>query len=174
MHKTTGLILPLAISLASLPACSTPEQRSEASQSAAPVEIRATAVPAAAPAPVVTTATATPAKVETRNPATLVDRYTVMPGDTLGGIAARQDVYGDARLWPLLYRANVSQIGPGGLIFPNQVLTVDRKYSQEDVRAITSRPKAANAAVAAVAEKPAVEPLPVTTAAATSTCPSCC
>lgn len=172
MHKTTGLILPLAISLASLPACSTPEQRSEASQSAAPVEIRATAVPAAAPAPVVTTATATPAKVETRNPATLVDRYTVMPGDTLGGIAARQDVYGDARLWPLLYRANVSQIGPGGLIFPNQVLTVDRKYSQEDVRAITSRPKAANAAVAAVAEKPAVEPLPVTTAAATSTAAS--
>ena len=172
MHKTTGLILPLAISLTSLPACSTPEQRSEASQSAAPVEIRATAVPAAAPAPVVTTAAATPAKVETRNPATLVDRYTVMPGDTLGGIAARQDVYGDARLWPLLYRANVSQIGPGGLIFPNQVLTVDRKYSQEDVRAITSRPKAANAAVAAVSEKPAVEPLPVTTAAATSTAAS--
>ena len=172
MHKTTGLILPLAISLASLPACSTPEQRSEASQSVAPVEIRATAVPAAAPAPVVTTASATPAKVETRNPATLVDRYTVMPGDTLGGIAARQDVYGDARLWPLLYRANVSQIGPGGLIFPNQVLTVDRKYSQEDVRAITSRPKAANAAVAAVSEKPAVEPLPVTTAAATSTAAS--
>ncbi len=170
MHKTTGLLLPLAIGLASFPACSTTEQRAEASQSAAPIEIRTTAVPAAAPASEVTTAAATPpAKVDTRNPVTLVDRYTVMPGDTLGGIAARQDVYNDARLWPLLYRANVSQIGPGGLIFPNQVLTVDRKYSQEDVRAITSRPKTENAALAAVAEKPAVEPLPVTTAAATST-----
>ena len=171
MHKTTGLILPLAISLASLPACSTTEQRAEASQSAAPVEVRAT-VPAATPAPNVTTAAVTPAKVDTKNPVTLVDRYTVMPGDTLGGIAARQDVYGDARLWPLLYRANVSQIGPGGLIFPNQVLIVDRKYSPEDVRAITSRPKAANAPAAAIAEKPAGEPLPVTTAAAASTAAS--
>lgn len=168
MHKTTGILLPLAIGLASLPACSTPEQRADASQSAAPVEVRATASAPVASAPVVTTAAAIPAKVDTRNPATLVDRYTVMPGDTLGGIAARQDVYGDARLWPLLYRANVSLIGPGGLIFPNQVLTVDRKYSQEDVKAITGRPKAANAPVAAIATKPAVEPSPVTTAATAS------
>jgi hypothetical protein len=164
MHKPTGLLLPLAISLASFPACSTTEQRAEASQSAAPVEVRATAIPAAAPAPEVTTAGAIPAKVATNNPATLVDRYTVMAGDTLGGIAARQDVYGDARLWPLLYRANVSQIGPDGLIFPNQVLTVDRKYTQEDVRAITGRAKAANAPIAAIAAKPAVEPQAVATA----------
>ena len=166
MHKTTGLLLPLAISLASLPACSTTEQRAEASQSAAPVEVRATAIPAAAPAPAVTTATAIPAKATT-NPATLVDRYTVMPGDTLGGIAARQDVYNDARLWPLLYRANVSQIGPAGLIFPKQELIIDRKYTPEDVKELTGRPKAASTPVAAAA-KPAVEPQPVATATATT------
>ncbi|MFZ1901060.1 MAG: LysM peptidoglycan-binding domain-containing protein [Azonexus sp.] len=160
--------MPLAISLASLPACSTTEQRAEASQSAAPVEVRATAIPAAAPAPEVTTAGAIPAKVATNNPATLVDRYTVMPGDTLSGIAARQDVYNDARLWPLLYRANVSQIGPGGLIFPNQTLFVDRKYTREDVKELTGRPKAAITPAAAAA-KPAVEPQPVVTATAPAT-----
>ena len=166
MHKTAGLILPLAIGLASLPACSTAEQRAEASQSVTS-EVSATAS-AAAPAPAVTAAAAEPAKVDTKHPVALVDRYTVMPGDTLGGIAARQDVYGDARLWPLLYRANVSQTGPGGLIFPNQVLVVDRKYTQDDVRAITSRPKAMNAPETA-STKPAVEPPPVATAAAAST-----
>ena len=171
MYKTSGLLLPLVIGLASFPACSSTEQRAEASQSAAPVEIRTTAIPAAAPAPEVTTAAAIPAKVDTTNPVTLVDRYTVMPGDTLGGIAARQDVYNDARLWPLLYRANVNQIGPDGLIFPNQVLTVDRRYTQEDVRAITGRAKAANAPVASIAARPAVEP-PVTTTAAPSTAAS--
>lgn len=170
MHRTTGLILPLAISLASLPACGIAEQRAEASQSAAPIEVRATA-PTAAPAPAVTTAAATPAKVDSKNPVTLVDRYTVMQGDTLGGIAARQDVYGDARLWPLLYRANVSQIGPGGLIFPNQVLIVDRQYTPEDVMELTGRPKAASTP-AATSAKPAGEPQPVATASAPSTATS--
>jgi LysM repeat protein len=168
MHKTTGLILPLAITLASLPACGTVDQRADASQSAAPVEVRAT-TPAAAPTPPEADASATPAKVDTKKlPVALVDRYTVMPGDTLGSIAARQDVYGDARLWPLLYRANVSQIGPGGLIFPKQELIVDRKYTPDDVKELTSRPKTASAPAAAAA-KPAVEPQPVATATAPST-----
>jgi hypothetical protein len=168
MHKTTGFILPLAIGLASLPACGTTEQRADASQSVAPVEVR-TIAPAAAPASAGTDASATPAKVDTKKfPVALVDRYTVMPGDTLGSIAARQDVYGDARLWPLLYRANVSQVGPDGLIFPKQELIVDRKYTPEDVKELTGRPKAASAPAVAAA-KPAVEPQPVATATAPST-----
>jgi 5'-nucleotidase len=47
--------------------------------------------------------------------------YTVQPGDTLSGIAAR--VYGDANRWPAIYDANRSVIGANpSLIVPGQVL----------------------------------------------------
>ncbi len=171
MPKTMGFILPFAISLATLPACAIAEQRVDTSQSATPVEAREPA-PAAAPVPGGADVSAAPAKIDTNKlPVALVDRYTVMPGDTLGSIAARQDVYGDALLWPLLYRANVGQIGPGGLIFPKQVLIVDRKYTPEDVKELTGRPKAASTPAAAPA-KPAGEPQPVATASAPSTAKS--
>jgi len=167
MKKTAVFALSVATTLASLPAFGATEQRAEDSP-AAPVEVRA-AAPVAAPAPTGTDASTATAKVDSEKlPVILVDRYTVMPGDTLGGIAARQDVYNDARLWPLLYRANVSQIGPGGLIFPNQTLFVDRKYTREDVKELTGRPKAAITPAAAAA-KPAVEPQPVVTATAPAT-----
>jgi LysM repeat protein len=162
MHKTSGFILPLAIiSLASLQGCSTAEQRAEV-ESIKPVAVKQAPVEAGA-----TASAASPAQVDISNLPAPVDRYTVMPGDTLGGIAARQEVYGDARLWPLLYRANISQIGPGGLIYPKQVLIVDRSHRQEDVKALTVRPKTASAP-AAVSAKPAGEPQPVATASAAS------
>ena len=162
MHKTSGFILPLAIiSLASLQGCSTAEQRAEV-ESIKPVAVKQAPVEAGA-----TASAASPAQVDISNLPAPVDRYTVMPGDTLGGIAARQEVYGDARLWPLLYRANVSQIGPGGLIYPKQVLIVDRSHRQEDVKALTVRPKTASAP-AAVSAKPAGEPQPAATASAAS------
>jgi hypothetical protein len=168
MPKTLRLILPLAIGLASFPACCFAEQRADASQSATPLEGRDTA-PAAVPAPAGTDGSAAQAKIDTKKPpVALADRYTVMPDDTLGSIAARPDVYGDARLWPLLYRANASQIGPDGLIFPKQELIVDRKYSPEDVKELTGRLKATGTPAAAAA-KSAVEPQPVATATAPAT-----
>jgi hypothetical protein len=75
-------------------------------------------------------------QVKAGKPPVLVDHYTVMPDDTLTYSAAQREVYGDARLWPLLYRANVNQIGPNGLIFPNQVLIVDRSHSPEELKAL--------------------------------------
>ena len=165
MPKTMGLILPLAIALASFPASGSAEQKADSSPSATPVEAMDPA-PAAAPAPGGADVSAAPAKIDAKKiPVVLVDRYTVMPGDTLGSIAARQDVYGDALLWPLLYRANVGQIGPGGLIFPKQELIVDRKYTPEDVKELTGRSKTASSPAAA-ATKPPVEPQPVATATA--------
>jgi tetratricopeptide (TPR) repeat protein len=93
--------------------------------------------PQVAPSPHVAVAASAPTPVEKASaPAVAparVDHYTVVKGDTLGKIAARPEVYGDIDLWPLLYRSNASQIRPGGLIYPGQVLNIDRTYSAADI-----------------------------------------
>jgi len=37
--------------------------------------------------------------------------YTVKKGDSLSGIAAREDVYGDSLKWPILYRLSMDELG---------------------------------------------------------------
>ncbi len=49
---------------------------------------------------------------------------TVRPGDNLWDIAENQQVYGDARLWPLLLCSNKDQIADSDLIYPGQILNV--------------------------------------------------
>jgi type IV secretory pathway VirB10-like protein len=39
------------------------------------------------------------------------DHYVVQAGDTLAGIAARSDVYGDPMKWPSLFRLNLEKLG---------------------------------------------------------------
>ncbi len=125
---------------------------------AAPIVVAAPAVVAAAAvAPTPAAADASPAPGSA-----LVDRYTVLPGDTLAVIAARKEIYGDARLWPLLYRANVQLIGPRGVIYPSQVLVVGRNHTLEDINALTSRPKRVMAS-ATVAKPPVASPQLATT-----------
>jgi nucleoid-associated protein YgaU len=55
-----------------------------------------------------------------RIPATA--QYTVVAGDTLGGIA--QQFYGDESQWPRIFQANQDQIDNPDLIFPGQVLCI--------------------------------------------------
>ena len=64
-----------------------------------------------------------------------VDRYRVRPGDHLWGIAARPEVYGDARRWPLLFKANRERIRDADLIHPGLELEVARDASPEEVAA---------------------------------------
>lgn len=157
MHTKSCLMLPLALSLAALQGCSTMEQQTPDKQASAQTAVStpvAVAQPvskaAVEPAPVIST------NVDAGKQPVLVERYTVAPGDTLALIAAKQSVYGDARLWPLLYRANANQIGPRGLIFPNQVLVVDRKHTQEDVKTLIGRAKQPNAPTPLAAKAPQV------------------
>lgn len=146
MNNKSRLLLPLAVSLMSLQACSTVDQKSDDAQPAAMVE---TVTPVAVKAPTeAAPASAAPSKADTAKTAALVDRYTVMPGDTLATIAAKREVYGDARMWQLLYRDNVQQIGPRGLIFPNQVLVVGRKHSPDEIAALGPRHRKAASPVA--------------------------
>lgn len=59
--------------------------------------------------------------------------HTVKRGETLPQIAAQADVYNDASLWPILYRANRDQIRDPRRIWPGQVLRIPRNLSREDI-----------------------------------------
>jgi nucleoid-associated protein YgaU len=50
--------------------------------------------------------------------------HVVQRGETLWSIAARQDVYGDPYLWPLIYKFNRDQIKDPSRIYPNQRLQI--------------------------------------------------
>ncbi len=63
------------------------------------------------------------------------DSYTVISGDTLWGISARSEIYGNPYQWPLIYKANRSQIQDADLIFPGQNLSIARDVSAADVDA---------------------------------------
>jgi hypothetical protein len=41
----------------------------------------------------------------------VVGYYIVKKGETLSGIAAREDVYGDSLKWPILYQLNLDKLG---------------------------------------------------------------
>jgi len=48
--------------------------------------------------------------------------YTVVPGDTLRGIAQR--FYGDENQWPIIYNANRDQLDNPDVIFPSSLLRI--------------------------------------------------
>jgi nucleoid-associated protein YgaU len=63
----------------------------------------------------------------------LASHRTVKRGETLPQIAAQPEVYNDASLWPLLYRANRDQISNPRHIWPGQVLRIPRILSRDDL-----------------------------------------
>jgi hypothetical protein len=61
-----------------------------------------------------------------------VTSYTVRRGETLPQIAARTEIYNDASLWPLIYRANRDQIRNPTQLWPGQVLKIPRHFSRDE------------------------------------------
>lgn len=59
--------------------------------------------------------------------------YTVTDGENLFAIAGRRKVYGDALLWPLIYKANRDQIKDPQQIYPGQLLTIPRDVSDQEM-----------------------------------------
>lgn len=61
-----------------------------------------------------------------------VAAYTVRRGETLPQIAAKPEIYNDAALWPLIYRANRDQIRDPYQLWPGQVLKIPRSFSRDE------------------------------------------
>lgn len=75
----------------------------------------------------------------------MASHYVVDAKDNLWGIAAKPSVYGDARLWPLLLKANASLIKNPDLIKPGTALRIERTPSAEEIeRAIDHSRKRGN------------------------------
>jgi len=78
--------------------------------------------------------------------------YTVDKGDSLWSIAGNSSVYGDPYQWPLIYKANRSQIKDADLIYPGQNLDIDRGASSADIDAAINHAKTRGAWAVGVAE----------------------
>lgn len=75
------------------------------------------------------------AKQQEQPKAMAADSYTVMTGDTLWGISSKSAIYGNPYQWPLIYKANRSQIKDADLIFAGQNLSIPRDASDADINA---------------------------------------
>lgn len=59
--------------------------------------------------------------------------YTVKRNETLVDIARRHEVFNDQFMWPLLYKANRDQIRDPEMVFPDQVLSIPRDITYQDI-----------------------------------------
>ena len=89
------------------------------------------ATPAAAPA----------AAAEAAPMAKMGEMYKVVRGDCLWGISEQSNIYGNPYKWPLIFKANKSQIKDADLIYPGQELTIDRDASAAAIDAAIQHAK---------------------------------
>jgi len=76
-----------------------------------------------------------------RTPVVQPERYAVQRGDTLWGISAREQIYHDPFMWPLIYKANRQQIRDPDLVFPKQIFVIPRDYAPAEAAAAMQRAK---------------------------------
>lgn len=77
----------------------------------------------------------------TPEPVPTMSEYTVVRGDSLWAISAMPSVYGNPYQWPLIYKANSSQIRDADLIYPGQVLGIENNPSATDIDAAVRHAK---------------------------------
>lgn len=123
---------------------------------AKPTEAEAGTATAAAPAPAPAPSTDTTASSGSTGPAP-ISRYIVQSGDHLWGISGQAQVYGDSYQWPLLYKRNRDDIYDPDLIYPGQVLHIDREASEQQIQLAIDHAKSRGAWALGVIEKSDIE-----------------
>ena len=90
-----------------------------------------------------------PEKPWTPSPLTL---WVVHKGEHLWGISAHRLVYGDPYQWPLLFKRNRHQIADADLIYPGQVLHIERNLSTAEIDRAIEHAKTRGAWILGVTE----------------------
>ena len=86
-----------------------------------------------------------------------ISRYIVQSGDHLWGISGQAQVYGDSYQWPLLYKRNRLDIFDPDLIYPGQMLHIDREASEQQIQLAIDHAKTRGAWALGVIEKSDIE-----------------
>jgi nucleoid-associated protein YgaU len=72
------------------------------------------------------------AQAKEKGAAAVPPSYTVVRGDYLWKIAAKEDIYGDAYAWMRIYTSNRDMISDPNLIYPNQVFSIPRQVGPNE------------------------------------------
>ena len=67
-------------------------------------------------------------------PVPAISAYVVQAGDHLWGIASQPKVYGDPYQWPLLFKRNRPDINDADLIYPGQMIEIERDLSDSQIQ----------------------------------------
>jgi len=79
--------------------------------------------------------------------------YSVVRGDNLWNISAKDSIYGNAFQWPLIYKANSDKIKDADLIYPGQEFTINRSASGAEIDAAVHHAKTRGAWTLGVVEE---------------------
>ncbi len=58
--------------------------------------------------------------------------HKVKKGECLWIISSYKEIYNDPFMWPLIYKANKDKIKDPDLIFPGQVFSIERMYTESE------------------------------------------
>lgn len=72
------------------------------------------------------------AQAKEKGAAAVPPSYTVVRGDYLWKIAAKEDIYGDAYAWMRIYTSNRDMISDPNLIYPDQVFSIPRQVGPNE------------------------------------------
>ena len=67
-------------------------------------------------------------------PVPAISAYVVQAGDHLWGISSQPKVYGDPYQWPLLFKRNRADITDADLIYPGQMIQIERDMSNAQIQ----------------------------------------
>jgi nucleoid-associated protein YgaU len=81
------------------------------------------------------------AQSDNKIPPDVMTRYTVVEGDNLSKISEQDMVYGDANLWPLIFKYNTDKLTDPDKLEPGLVLVIPRNMSQAEIHEAASYAK---------------------------------